>query len=178
MLLRNIGRIVTDNYDSLIDEAWGRGPASALLVIAGFGLVPVVLGLLGGYHVPVWVNFLSALISVIGVLTGFSINSIVLLTGHSESDSYSLKTKVVDQTKDYTLYSILVGIVLLITLTLGFLFVKAGFEYSITIRGFQFSILQLVSVIVYSVLAHYVLILLVITHRLYTLVHGNAIGNG
>lgn len=178
MLLHNIGRIVHDNYDSLVAEAWGRGRPAQAYVGTVFIVLPIVAGVFFGLFSPLWTEFVGALVSVIGVLTGFSINSIVLLTGHSEADSYDLKTRVVNQTKDYTLYSILVGIILLVVLILGYIIANSD-PIPIIENPYHNTVsdVQIASMLIYSFLIHYFLILLVITHRLYSLVHGNAIGN-
>ena len=174
MLLKNVGRIVNDNYVSLSGEAWGNGVISKIYVATLFGLLPLVFGAIIGLWSPLWADFVGPLISVVGVLTGFSINAIVLLTSHSSDRSYEIKTKVVDQTKDYTLYSILVGIITLVALIIGYILANGDLPL---VLDLGISTMTIVSIIVYILVFHYFLMLFVIVHRLYSLVHGNALNN-
>ncbi|OYR58757.1 hypothetical protein DJ83_14495 [Halorubrum ezzemoulense] len=139
-------------------------------------VIPLILAALFGLMTPIWTDFLGAMFSMVAVLTGFSINSLVLLNRHSQDGAYEAKTKVVDQTKDFSLYSILSGVVLLITLTLGYLIVESNIPQLVPSDwSLPITLLQGVSVVVYFILAHYLAMLLVITHRLYTLVHTDAL---
>jgi hypothetical protein len=174
MLLENLQSIVVRNYTSLVDEA---GRFAKTRVALSFGFVPIVIGVLLGYYSPLWAKIVGALISAIGVLTGFSINSIVLLTSHSKENSYHLKTKHVNQTKDFTLYSILVGLVLLAALIIGYAGTSAEIQFS-SIQNWKKPIttIPILSIVIYTLLCHYFMVLLSVTHRLYTLVHSDAIG--
>ena len=114
------------------------------------------------------------ILSVVGVLTGFSINALVLITGHDNNESYEIKKRVVEQTQDFTLYSILSGILLIVVITFGYVATNmsypAWFPWKVSIP-----VVKIASVFVYTALMHYFLILLVISHRLYTLVHGDGL---
>jgi cytochrome b561 len=180
MLFGNIPDIVKRNYSSLVHEVRYSGICAKVAILCIFGGIPIGIGVGLGYISPLWTGLVGALISAMGVLTGFSINAVVLLSNHNEENSYQEKTKVVNQTKDFTLYSILFGVFVLAVLIIGFVTAKA--EPIFTIRVPQYipaiTALQGVSAIVYTALIHYLIILLVVSHRLYSLVHGNALNNG
>jgi hypothetical protein len=180
MLFGNVPAIIKRNYSSLVHEVGYSGVTAKAAIVCIFGAIPVTLGVGLGYISPLWTGLVGALISAMGVLTGFSINAVVLLSNHDEDASYAEKTEVVNQTKDFTLYSILFGVIVLAVLILGFVTAKAKPLVTIqfpanvpTITG-----LQIVSAVVYTALIHYLIILLVVSHRLYSLVHGNALNNG
>lgn len=169
MIIKNLGRIVSDNYESLVHEAPGNGAKSRGVVFLLLGVLPVITGLTLGYIAPIWTDIISGLISAVGVLTGFSINAIVLLANYSPEQMYRQKRKVIEQTLDFTLYSVLVGIMTLSIVVFGYILTQG----QIPSFGIELPVskLEIVSVIVYSALAHYVVVLLVITHRLYTLIN-------
>lgn len=176
MLLSNLGSIINRSFTSLVSESRGSGWYARSKVFVVFVVVPFLLALIFGLLTPIWTDFLGAMFSMVAVLTGFSINSLVLLNRHSQEDTYDAKTRVVDQTKDFSLYSILSGVVLLISLTLGYLIVATEMPQIIPAKwSSSITLLQGVSVVVYFLLAHYLAMLLVITHRLYTLVHTDAL---
>lgn len=173
MLLGNLRSIVARNYGSLVEEggAWAETRVAFL-----FGLVPTTIGALLGYYSPLWGEIIAPLISAIGVLTGFSINAIVLLSGNLGDDSYPLEQKHLQQTNDLTLYSILVGFCLLIVLVFGV--VTANIDFVLQEIPAQYRIVtatQVLSVVVYSLTCHYFVVLLSVTHRLYTLVHSGSV---
>ncbi|GAA0648858.1 hypothetical protein [Salarchaeum japonicum] len=176
MFATNLWKIVRRNYGSLVEETGVGSPASEISVAAFFGAVPILLGSWFGYAIPIWTGFIGSLVPVVGVLTGFSINSIVLLSGQSDEDSYEQRKAAIRQTKDFSLYSILVGIVLLSALTVGFLLAKANPGAQIVIFDTVVTALQIASVAVYTILIHYLIVLLLITHRLFTMVHIDAVG--
>lgn len=179
MIFGNIPKIIKRNYTSLLHEIKYSGITATVAIICIFGLVPITAGFGLGYISPLWTGLVGALISTMGVLTGFSINAVVLLSSHNKENSYEEKTNVVDQTKDFTLYSILFGIVVLGILILGFVAARAEPLFTIQVPATIPTItgLQIVSAMVYTALIHYLIILLVISHRLYSLVHGNALNN-
>lgn len=173
MLLGNLGSIVARNYGSLIEEG---GSLAKLRVGLLFGALPSILGVVLGYFSPLWTGIIGPLISAIGVLTGFSINAIILLSGHSAEDSYDVERRHVQQTNDFTLYSILVGFSLLIVLVIGSVISNADFVIQEIPSGYQMvSTSQIFSAIVYTLICHYFVVLLSVTHRLYTLVHSDAV---
>ena len=176
MFLSNIRKIVSNNYGSLVEEAGGEPLVSKLYVCFIFGLIPVLVGGFLGYYIDLWAGFIGTLISVVGVLTGFSINSVVLLSGHDAEGIYEQRRDAVRQTKDFTLYSILVGIVLLAVLTLGYLMTQVGSDFPVTFPNAPLAPLTGVSILVYAILVHYLLILFFVTHRLYTMVHIDVAG--
>lgn len=176
VLLQNIGRIVEDNYSSLVHEAPGRGKKSQLVVFGIFGFFPATAGFLFGLASPFWTSIITALVSSIGVLTGFGINSIMLLTNAATEDMYEQKRNMVNQTLDYTLYSVLVGLLSLVVLLFGFILSEANIPFSMP--TIPISRAQLISIVVYFALIHYFMVLFVITHRMYSLINTNAIGRG
>lgn len=169
--MTNLRKIVSKNYSSLVEEAGGESPTSELYVFFFFGLLPILVGAVLGYYVELWAGFIGTLISVVGILTGFSINSVVLLSGQVADGTYQQRKDAVRQTKDFTLYSILIGIVLLAILTLGYLMTQVGADFPVSFSESLVTPLNLISATVYAVLIHYLLILFFITHRLYTMVH-------
>lgn len=172
MLFYNIKRTTEECFHSLYDEV-GVERHPKLFVRAVFWGIPAIFGTALGLVSPIWGGIVAALASTIGILTGFSINAIVLLTGYSENDGYELKTNVVDKTKNITLYSIFLGVSLLIILILGLVITRARLPPGVEIP--MISGMQAVSIAFYVVLTHYFMILLVITHRLYSLVHSDAL---
>ena len=173
MLLENLRSIVVRNYGSLVEEG---GSSAKIRVALLFGLTPIIIGTLLGYYSPLWSEIIAPLISAIGVLTGFSINAIVLLSGNLDDDSYPLEQKHLRQTNDLTLYSILVGFCLLIVLVFGA--VTANIDIVLQEIPNQYRIVtatQVLSVIVYTLTCHYFVVLLSVTHRLYTLVHSGSV---
>lgn len=174
MILSNLGQIVVRNYATLVRETEGTGRYPYVVVAFTFGLFPILMGIALGFTTSLWTEIVRPLLSVIGVLTGFSINALVLITGQDNSDSYEIKGRVVEQTQDFTLYSILSGILLLVVITFGYVATNmaypAWFPWKVSIP-----VVEIASVFVYTALIHYFLILLVISHRLYTLVHGDAL---
>lgn len=170
MLFHNLTRIVADNYTALAGESsWPDRIAWGYVTVV-FIALPVTAGTALSFITPIWSGLVSTLTPVFGVLTGFSINAIMLLTRHSEEDSYSLETRLVQETRKFTLYSILVGLTL-IALLVGVLIASKS---TVTV---QYDFTQIVSAGVYTVMLHYFLTLLVITHRLHSLIEGGAINN-
>ncbi|MFC5367224.1 hypothetical protein [Salinirubrum litoreum] len=179
MLLRNLPDIVWKNYSSLADESGFRGRRAWVFVVATFVVLPIAAGTVAGRYSPIWSDLIRTLITATGVLTGFSINALVLLTSHTAEKTYEQKTTIVEQTQDFTLYSVLVGVSLLLSLVGGYILTEASVVNGMAIPfPVSISASQLLSFVVYSLLAHYFLILLVIVHRLYTLVDTNALNNG
>lgn len=174
MIFSNLGKIVIGNYQTLIRETEGNGLYPYIVVSFIFGIFPALLGVALGFTTSLWTEIVRPLLSVIGVLTGFSINALVLITGHDKNDAYEIKGRVVEQTQDFTLYSILSGILLLVIITFGYVALSmsypAWFPWKVSIP-----VVEIASILVYTGLIHYFLILLVISHRLYTLVHGEAL---
>lgn len=170
MLFHNLTRIIADNYSALAGESSWSGHTAWESVAVVFIVFPIAAGSTLSFITPIWTGLLSTLTSVFGVLTGFSINAIMLLTRHSEEDSYDLETKIVQETRKFTLYSILVGL-LLIALLVGVLIASNS---TVTLR---YDLSQIVSAGVYTMMIHYFLTLLVITHRLHSLIEGGAINN-
>lgn len=176
MLIGNIRSIVTDNYASLVHEAKGTGKYAKSKVFLIFLLLPSVFGVFIGYTVPVWQGFISPMFPALGVLTGFSINMLVLLTGHSEEDSYNLKTEVVEQTQDFTLYSILNGVVLIAALIAAMVIMRGVLGSNQVFGLVPVEVVMVgISILIYSLLVHYILVLVVMTHRLHSLVNIKAL---
>lgn len=165
MIFRNILTITRNNYESLVSEIRVRPSIKKPLVIFIFGGLPAVIGALLGWISPVSGNIVIGLVSVISVMTGFSINAIVLLIGNSGENSYDLEVHIVDQTIDFTLYAIVVGIFTLLLILLGYIFISSNLQLGI--GG-----VKIFSVITYTMVIHYFLGLFVVSHRLFTFVKG------
>lgn len=168
MIFGNLTSIVNDHYSSLGEETGWRHPFDKFLLVVIFGVLPLVVGFPLGFRVPVWSEFIAASASVLSVLTGFSINTIILLMRYNGENNHPYEQRTVQKTKEFTLYSILLGVVIIIALVFGFILTKFGSLGGLTVA-------KLISGGIYSLIAHYFLTLLVITHRLWTLIQGDAI---
>jgi predicted Co/Zn/Cd cation transporter (cation efflux family) len=161
MIFKNISKIVKNHYISLAEETGFKPkPAGAILTVIFF-LLPTVLGVVLGSAVTIWEGFISASAPVLSVLTGFSINTLVLLMRFDTKNSHQYDQSNVEKTKEFTLYSILIGVLIIIFLVFGFIIARMNLE------GNEFVAIS-ISSITYALIAHYFLTLLVITHRLYS----------
>lgn len=170
MLVRNIAQIITDNYGSLVEESAWEKPIAWSFLITLFIVVPASIGVILSFVTIIWSGLITSLATVLGVLTGFSINALVLLTRHSEKDSYELENTVVKRTREYTLYSVLVGISLLFVLFIGLVLANGNISPNELI-------LQAGSAVIYSWVVHYFITLSVIMHRFHSIINGGAINN-
>lgn len=168
MIFGNIGSIITDHYSSLGEETGLKTPYDFVFLAFVFALLPIVIGFSLANYVLLWSGFIAASAPVLSVLTGFSINTIILLMRYDKDGSHPYEEKTVRKTKEFTLYSILAGVVLIICLVFGFVLSRVdgaiGVEIAFVVSG-----------IVYTLMAHYFLTLLVITHRLWSLIHGDVL---
>ncbi|MFD1641457.1 hypothetical protein [Halohasta litorea] len=164
MIFNNLYRICEDHYGSLNSETGYKSPASEFILVFSFALVPILIGTVLGYFVTIWSGFIAASAPVLSVLTGFSINTLVLLMGYSEENPHPYEQNTIKKTKEFTLYSILIGILVIIVLVFGFILSRIEVTSPSEINF-------LISAFVYSIMAHYFITLLVIAHRLYNLVH-------
>lgn len=168
MIFGNLRRIVSDHYSSLGEETGLSDPYDTLILAFIFGIIPLGLGFYLAIRVPLWSDFIAAAAPVLSVLTGFSINTIILLMRYNDEDGHPYEQRTVRKTKEFTLYSILLGVVIITALVFGFILTQFG-----QLNGISTSIV--VSGLVYSLIGHYFLTLLVITHRLWSLIHGDAL---
>ena len=168
MIFGNIGSIISDHYSSLGQETGLKNPFDYVFLAVVFVAFPAVVGFALANYVVLWSGFITASASVLSVLTGFSINTIILLMRYDEDGSHPYEQKTVRKTKEFTLYAILAGVVLIICLVFGIVISRIGGTAG---SGLAF----VVSGIVYSLMAHYFLTLLVITHRLWSLIHGDVL---
>lgn len=168
MIFGNIGSIIRDHYSSLGQETGLKNPFGYIFLIVVFAIVPAVVGFVLATYVVLWSGFIAASAPVLSVLTGFSINTIILLMRYDKDSSHPYEEKTVRKTKEFTLYSILAGVILIICLVFGFVLSRidgsTGAEIAFAVSG-----------VVYSLMAHYFLTLLVITHRLWSLIHGDVL---
>ncbi|WP_229121677.1 hypothetical protein [Halapricum desulfuricans] len=161
MIFKNIFKIIKNHYASLAEETgYKPKPAGAILIIIFF-LLPAVLGAVLGSAVVIWEGFISASAPVLSVLTGFSINTLVLLMRFDNKNSHQYDQSTVEKTKEFTLYSILIGVLIIIILVFGFIISRINLEAR------SFTVIA-VSSITYAFIAHYFLTLLVITHRMFS----------
>lgn len=168
MIFGNLRSIVTDHYSSLGEETGLRTPFDYILLVILFVVLPTGIGFVLANYVVLWSGFISASAPVLSVLTGFSINTIILLMRYDNDGAHPYEERTVRKTKEFTLYSILAGVLLIICLVFGFILSRisgaAGPDIAFVVSG-----------IVYSLMAHYFLTLLVITHRLWSLIHGDVL---
>lgn len=168
MIFGNIGSIISDHYSSLCQETGLKKPVDYFVLAVIFVAFPVLVGFSLANYVVLWSGFVTASASVLSVLTGFSINTLILLMRYNKDGSHPYEQRTVRKTKEFTLYAILSGVVLIICLVFGIVVSRiggsAGSELAFVISG-----------IVYSLMAHYFLTLLVITHRFWSLIHGDVI---
>jgi hypothetical protein len=160
--------IITDHYSSLGEETNLKTPVDYVVLFIIFATVPVGIGFILARYVVLWAGFIAATAPVLSVLTGFSINTIILLMRYDNHGAHPYEERTVRKTKEFTLYSILVGVILIICLVFGFILSRVdgrvGTEIAFVVSG-----------IVYALIAHYFLTLLVITHRLWSLIHSDVI---
>lgn len=168
MIFGNIGSIVSDHYSSLGQETGLRRPFDYAVLAVIFAIFPTVIGFTLANYVVLWSGFITASASVLSVLTGFSINTIILLMRYDKDGSHPYEQRTVKKTKEFTLYAILAGVVLIICLVFGIVISRIGGAAG---SGLAF----VVSGIVYTLMAHYFLTLLVITHRFWSLIHGDVL---
>jgi len=161
MIFKNISKIVKNHYTSLAEETGYKSKPAGVILTIIFFLLPVVLGAALGSAVIIWEGFISASAPVLSVLTGFSINTLVLLMRFDTENSHQYDQSTVEKTKEFTLYSILIGVLIIIVLVFGYIITRINLE------GGSFVVIA-VSSITYALIAHYFLTLLVITHRLYS----------
>lgn len=166
MIFGNIGSIISDHYSSLGQETGLNNPFDYIFLAVVFVAFPAIVGFVLANYVVLWSGFITASASVLSVLTGFSINTIILLMRYDKDGSHPYEQKTVRKTKEFTLYAILSGVILIICLVFGIVVSRIGGAAG---SGLAF----VVSGIVYSLMAHYFLTLLVITHRLWSLIHGD-----
>lgn len=161
MLFKNISKIIGNHYESLAEETGYNKKPALFVILFIFFILPLSLGSILGYHATIWGGFISSSAPVLSVLTGFSINTLVLLMRYDKKNSHQYDQATVEKTKEFTLYSILVGVLIITFLVFGFITTRIDTSYGeVLATG--------VSVITYSLIAHYFLTLFVITHRLYS----------
>lgn len=168
MIFGNIGSIISDHYSSLGQETGLKNPLDSIALAGIFAVFPAIVGFALANYVVLWSGFITASASVLSVLTGFSINTIILLMRYDKDGSHPYEQRTVRKTKEFTLYAILAGVVLIICLVFGIVVSRIGGTAG---SGLAF----IVSGIVYSLMAHYFLTLLVITHRFWSLIHGDVL---
>lgn len=166
MIFRNLRRIVSDHYKSLAKETSLVYPVDYLVLAFIFAIVPLGIGSIIAYYVPIWQDLFSVAATVVTILTGFSFNTLILLLRYSDPNGHTFQQKFVNQTRKFTLYSILIGIIITISLVFGYV----AFVPAENIGG---KFLFAVSTAIYSILVHYFLSLLVITHRLWGLTNSS-----
>ncbi len=161
MIFQNITKIVRNHYTSLSEETGFKPRPAGFILSIVFFAIPIAVGSVLGSFVILWEGFISAAAPVLSVLTGFSINTLVLLMRFDTENSHQYDQATVEKTKEFTLYSILVGVLIIIFLVFGFVITRVGLDAGgVLIIG--------VSAATYALIAHYFLTLLVITHRLYS----------
>lgn len=164
MGLFNIGPIADEYSDTI--RAISSSERKAILVFVlfplTFGVVFVLLGwLVGG-------DFAVAIISMLAILIGFSINAGVLLLEQNPADlgaeegQEEDKKRFLKNTKVLIIYAILVGLVLVLISAVSLI----GTSNSVLNEGILH---RLISVIIYSGILHYVLTLLLIPARMHTI---------
>lgn len=168
MIFGNLRTIITDHYSSLGEETGLSKPYRYYFLAFLFGIVPLMVGGGLGWYIPIWTGLITASTSAVSVLTGFSINTLILLMRYNKNDSHPYEQKTVRKTKEFTLYSILLGVGLLISLVFGYLLTHVSISTGTYL-------MKTISILVYTIIAHYFLTLLVITHRLWSLVHGDVL---
>ena len=168
MIFKNLREIVRDHYTSLATETNYTSPYSYLIIAILFVLIPTVMGFFLAKYVTVWTGFVTVSATVLSVLTGFTVNTIVLLMRYNKDGSHPYEKKKVKQTKEFTLYTLLLGVVLLASMTVGMILSQVD-------NTIPSEVELVTSGIIYSLLIHYFLTLLMITHRFWGLVHGDVL---
>ena len=168
MLFQNISKIIWGHYGALSSGNPFKPWASRFLIFFVFFLIPITIGVVLGFISPLTSGIVTPFVTVLGVLTGFSINAIFLLFRHSDDNSYEEEIQVVEQTRQVTLYAVLIGIVLIACLLITAALTQGSIFFGDLLGKIGSSLL-------YAATMHYFITLLVIVHRLYSLIHGGAL---
>lgn len=113
-------------------------------------------------------GFISVLVPMLSILVGFSINSVVMLVGQPEGDEYENDYKqgqleeLVLQTRSHTLYAIVFGLGLLAICGVFYLHFQSNDPGQL--------VTQVLSFILFTALAHYLLTLYLLPGRIYSIV--------
>lgn len=160
MGLFSIRPIVNAHRESLSDESNSEHKVKFWFYILP-ALIAAFLVLL---KIFITSSFALAVISMIAILIGFSVNAIVLLMDHVDEDMSSDEEKLVEGLRNLTLYSIIVGLVLLLLTGLSLLATTNDlFEGCWIARA-------IVSFLLFTGLSHYLITLFLLPARLYVVV--------
>lgn len=153
--LFSIFPIIREHFKSLIDDSTKLG------IIILFLIIPVLVASVA-IHFKAFLDrsFIQTALSVLAVLVGFTINALVLLMGTSE-ESYSTKQEeVLDKTRDHTVYSLVIGLVLIGLASLFLVFYNQ-------ISSAGIGIIVVSTLILYTISTHYITTLFLIPARIY-----------
>lgn len=167
MGLFSIRKIVRVHYSTIIDES--NTKRKVFFVFLG---VPVIIAFLAMlFSVGATTNLMMAVVSMLAILIGFSINAVFLLmSGGSENPTPDEK-ELFENTRNITLYSIIVGLFSLVLAGL----VLTGISNNVLLAGDK--LLILLSGILFFLLVHYVITLFLLPARLYVIVE-LSVGSG
>lgn len=163
-------------YDAIV-EVDNVSPIVFWLVFAGLPILVGVSAVLSGFRVHS--SLLTLIIPSMTLFVGFSINSVILLLRYSENSDAS--KNLIDQVRNLAIYVVVVGIILVVITFAGFTFINGVgnsiIPAPITIRGVDLLAtpdLQALgafgSIIVYSLLAHFLMTILLLPARVYVIV--------
>jgi hypothetical protein len=168
MLFQNLSKIIRGHYSAL-DRGNAFTPViSKAVIFFIFFAIPAAIGSILGIISPLTTNIVAPFVTVLGVLTGFSINAVLLLFRYSEDKSYEEEIQVVEQTREVTLYSVFIGIVLVACMLVAAVLTQSDLFFGELIE-------KTGSILIYAATMHYFITLLVIVHRLYSLLHGGTL---
>lgn len=163
MGLFSIRRIVEAHFCTLLDES-----NSDFKVWFVFLIIPIIISSFSVITgIVATINIMIAVISMLAILIGFSINSMFLLVNSNNENQTSDEEELYRNTRNITLYLIIAG---LITLSIA----------GITLIGLSNDILQIgymgllvLSSILFLLLSHYIITLFLLPARLYVIVELN-----
>jgi len=159
--LVNVVPIIKGHYSNLIEDspvAW-----MDLLILIGLPILTVLL-------IPFYtatVDFIILVVTALTILFGFTFNAAILLSGTSTTGLPHDEVKAIEITKSASLYALLISFFTLLYSFAVYLVIDLGniFPHSI----------EVMSAILYYLLAHYLLSLLVILRNLSVLIDNEVV---
>lgn len=159
--LVNIVPIIKNHYSNLVKDS----PAAWMDLLILLGL-PAATILLVPYYTAT-VNFIILVVTSLTILFGFTFNAAILLSGTSISEHPHEEKRAIEITKGSSLYALLISFITLLYSFAVYVVIDFG--------GGPFPSIELMSGILYYLLAHYLLTLLVILRNLSALINNDIV---
>jgi len=152
--------IISNFYGGILNT--DSRPNWEAYVLIGF---PLILALVGFYS-PITESTISTMITALAILFGFTFSSL-LTTAQYSGRGDRLEKQIVQETRIGTSYALLVNLLSLISVVLSSIFIADFGQIA-------FLPLAIVSVVVYYLLFHYLLVMIYLMRYLYLLAVGGA----